>query len=312
MSQNPNGYVVAVGTACMDEYYELPRWLPEGDKAVVRKSAERMGGMIPNAACVLSRLGTKTYLVDTMNSSSKTAAIRRDLEEYGVDTSAVLTDPSLPDVTCMIYLTPRERTVFAVDGCKPDIPMTEELTELFLHAGAVYTTPYNWAKIVNCLEVARLLKQHSVKLVFDVESVDWDDLSKFLLPMASVVFFNQYGYEAYGNLLSSEQPAKSLLRSGVETVAVTQGKYGCTCYTGDGEFHVQGLPVPVVDPTGAGDTFNAAFLSCYLSGQDAEASARFATMAAARSITLPGPRGGAATQKEIFSWYANFAKERNL
>ena len=58
MSYEPT--VIMTGTACMDEYYHLDRWICEGDKTEVRYISSEMGGMIANAACVLAGLGTYT------------------------------------------------------------------------------------------------------------------------------------------------------------------------------------------------------------------------------------------------------------
>ena len=40
------GYVVAVGAACIDEYYRAGEWPAEGEKGLVTAMEEQVGGMV--------------------------------------------------------------------------------------------------------------------------------------------------------------------------------------------------------------------------------------------------------------------------
>ena len=74
-------------------------------------------------------------------------------------------------------------------------------------------------------------------------------------------------------------------------VAVTRGMDGCTVLTPDGDCGVPALSVPLVDDTGAGDVFAAAWFAALAEGREPVAAARFAHAAAGLSI---GGRGVAA------------------
>ena len=43
-------YLVALGTACFDEYYSADSWVSEGDKLLVHPMEKKAGGMVANAA----------------------------------------------------------------------------------------------------------------------------------------------------------------------------------------------------------------------------------------------------------------------
>lgn len=300
------GYIVAIGSACVDEYYTLPQWIGEGDKAPVWRECEKMGGMIANAACVFAQLGHKTYLLDTLNTSPLSHDIQADLASYGVDCSALRIDPTLPDTKCMIFLTPGEKTLFAVDGCKPIIHPTPQLTQLLQEAELLYSTPYNLGKIHHAIQLVQRLAQHGGRLALDVESLVMEEAYLPLLNQANILFFNHYGYQQLQAHTGCAQPALQLLEQGAQLVVITQGKEGCVVFTPQGQWQVAGVSVPSLDPTGAGDTFNAAFLSAYLSGQQPADCARFATLAAARSVTLHGPRSGAVSKAEVETWAQQF------
>ncbi|MHB8626102.1 MAG: sugar kinase [Aggregatilineales bacterium] len=76
-------------------------------------------------------------------------------------------------------------------------------------------------------------------------------------------------------------------------VIVTRGAAGCDVYTHTGNRHVPGFPVTEVDPTGAGDCFDAGFLVRWLAGDSPMEAARFANACGALAVTVRGPMAGA-------------------
>jgi sugar/nucleoside kinase (ribokinase family) len=82
---------------------------------------------------------------------------------------------------------------------------------------------------------------------------------------------------------------RSLLAGGA-VICRTQGSNGATVQAGPEATPVH-VPAPAadeVDPTGAGDTFAAAFVTAFRSGLDAVAAARLGCVTAARSVEVIG------------------------
>lgn len=77
-------------------------------------------------------------------------------------------------------------------------------------------------------------------------------------------------------------------RLGCEIVALTMGKAGTMVAAGDRREVIPARPVEVVDATGAGDTFDGAFLAEWLIGRDPFAAAAYANAAAALSTLGKG------------------------
>lgn len=82
-------------------------------------------------------------------------------------------------------------------------------------------------------------------------------------------------------------------------VVITRGAAGCVVYTRDGAQAVPGFPVQEVDPTGAGDCFDAGFLVRWLAGDSPAAAARFANACGALAVTAQGPMAGARKYDEV-------------
>lgn len=70
----------------------------------------------------------------------------------------------------------------------------------------------------------------------------------------------------------------------VETVALTRGLHGADVYHKGHITHVRPRPANQIDPTGAGDTFAAAFLIYFQETGDPIRAARFANIAASFSV----------------------------
>lgn len=78
------------------------------------------------------------------------------------------------------------------------------------------------------------------------------------------------------------------LASGAQLVVLKMGKAGAILATPEGREPVPGRPVQAIDATGAGDTFDGAFLARVLAGDAPSEAARFANAAAALSTTGVG------------------------
>jgi hypothetical protein len=102
-------------------------------------------------------------------------------------------------------------------------------------------------------------------------------------------------------LLLSDPSLIGRLRRLVSIVVLTRGAEGARVWEGRASFDVGVLPVPVVDPTGAGDTFAATFLLALGRGESPRDAARLATAAAA--IVVQG-QGGTTLERvgEAILW----------
>ena len=90
-----------------------------------------------------------------------------------------------------------------------------------------------------------------------------------------------------------------LLGRGVEIVALKQGDQGSTIYTRTGVLRIAPYAVTEIDPTGAGDCYDAAFLVGLAEGWDLERIGRFANAAGALATTRQGPMEGIRTRYEV-------------
>ena len=78
----------------------------------------------------------------------------------------------------------------------------------------------------------------------------------------------------------------------LEIIALKRGSKGCSIFTRDASFDLGVYKVEPIDPTGAGDSFDAAFLCGLLESRPLEECAQMATAAAALNTAAFGPMEG--------------------
>jgi ribokinase len=104
---------------------------------------------------------------------------------------------------------------------------------------------------------------------------------------------------------SVAKAAKKLRAMGVANVIVTLGSRGAYVSGKDFEGLIPGYPVKAIDSTAAGDVFNGSLAVALAEGKSLVDAARFATAAAAISVTRLGAQISAPTRDEIELMLAN-------
>lgn len=160
------------------------------------------------------------------------------------------------------------------------------------------------------LRALELASDHGAKISFD------PNLRPQLLPIEEAIKKFQPFLDAADVLLPTVQ--ELLLLTGAHTleaalrsvqqpgrvVVVTRGAEGCEVYTDAGKTHIEGFKVKEVDPTGAGDCFDAGFLARWLAGDSPGDAARYANACGALAVTEQGPMAGAKTHDEVAAFMA--------
>ena len=131
-----------------------------------------------------------------------------------------------------------------------------------------------------------------------------------ILRVAAIVFPS--GGEAMV-LAATETPqaaADELLRWGVRVVALKQGSEGSTLYTARGVTHIPAFSVAEVDPTGAGDCYDAAFLVGLSEGWALEEAGLFANAVGALATTRLGPMEGTFPCEQVLAFMASHRNQK--
>jgi sugar/nucleoside kinase (ribokinase family) len=85
----------------------------------------------------------------------------------------------------------------------------------------------------------------------------------------------------------------------LQLIVLKRGKAGATVYSRDGTVAVPAFPIREVDPTGAGDCFDAGFLCGLLDGKPLEECARIAAAVGALNAAAFGPMEGVISPSTV-------------
>ena len=304
MVRKSGSYNVYIGDVALDEYYRAGRWPGTADKEEVETLEAVPGGMIANAACVSAALGQDTLFWTVMNSGAISKRLLEDLENQGIDTSLSIVDDSLPDSKTMIFLVGDEHTIFIPILPVERIDLTAQQIEVLKSARYIYSTCGVLSSIHfrerQWQEFAPEIRAGGAKVVVDYD-VDYErngDEERFR--NVDIGFFNETGFDSVRGERTYEEQAARLHELGMELVVVTLGPDGCILYPeGRESIRVPARKVPVVDVTGAGDTFTGYFAAGLVRGDTLRQCMEKAALAAAISVTRPGAASSVPTLAEV-------------
>jgi sugar/nucleoside kinase (ribokinase family) len=99
---------------------------------------------------------------------------------------------------------------------------------------------------------------------------------------------------------------RRLFERGVKEIVLKRGAAGASCFGQDGSrIDAAAFVVNELDPTGAGDCFGGAYVTCRRLGLGRETALTYASAAGARNVTIRGPMEGAGTRAELDAFIAS-------
>jgi sugar/nucleoside kinase (ribokinase family) len=106
----------------------------------------------------------------------------------------------------------------------------------------------------------------------------------------------------------SDLACRRLVEMGVKVVVLKLGESGCRVYTAETTIEVPGFKVKELDPTGAGDCFDAGFISGYLDNLPLQYSALLAGAMGAMAASRKGPMEGTFSLPQVMAFIKSQAR----
>lgn len=279
--------IVVVGSVTMDMVTRA-KHIPIIGQTVIGTGFETTpGGKGANQAVAAARLGYPVKMVGMVGQDVYGPALLENLAHAGVGTEAM--EPVAgPSGLAPIFLAENgDNAIIVVPGAngKVDPAFVDRHSALIRSAGMVLCQ----------LEIPIETLSHTLALCADAGvPVMLDPAPAAPLPdqtWGQVAWFTPNETEAAFYLQNESKPeeaAKQLLAKGLRGVVLKRGAEGAYVAMAGGEAGwVRAFHVEAVNTVGAGDCFNGAFAAALLEGNDPFAAARFASAAAAISVTRP-------------------------
>jgi sugar/nucleoside kinase (ribokinase family) len=126
----------------------------------------------------------------------------------------------------------------------------------------------------------------------------WDAGIEAVYGFVDLLFVNRDEAKALG-VDPDWRRAAARLATRVPLLVVKGGPEGASIIRGDGWQDYRGFSVEAVDPTGAGDAFNAGFLFGYLAGRPLADCATWANACGAMTVGQPGGSGAFKSREDV-------------
>jgi sugar/nucleoside kinase (ribokinase family) len=127
-----------------------------------------------------------------------------------------------------------------------------------------------------------------------------EEIAGPVLRRASILFPGEKELAMLSGSDDAEEGARALFgRYPLQAIVLKRGRRGCAVLTPAGRVDVPAFRVREVDPTGAGDCFDAGFLCGQLEGRDFEQSARMAAAVGALNAQAFGPMEGRISPRAV-------------
>ncbi|MFW2542946.1 carbohydrate kinase family protein [Primorskyibacter sp. 2E107] len=253
--------ILCVGRLYCDLIFTgLPRLPTMGTEVYAAGTGLHAGGGAYITAAHLSALGNRAALCATLPVPPFRDIVVRDLENAGVDAHLCTDSDPTEDPQITVALAGRSDRAFVTRRVGPAFP---PLSVQHIHdLGARHIHIGELATLTGRPELIDLARRAGVTLSLDC---GWDedlDITRIGDLISDVDVF-----------LPNEAEMEMLTRAGVHRsvaplTVIKQGKSGALAIRGTERIHEGAKVVEAIDTTGAGDAFNAGFLSSWLSGHD--------------------------------------------
>lgn len=287
-------------TSCQVDKETNTLQIPAGEKILLDTYDFQLGGNACNVAVGLARAGLKTALMAEFGSDEFGDKIWRNLQQEGVEIELVQRSETQSSFSVGLNLQ-GERTLFIAHRER-----NHNFSFTDLQTRAMYLTSLGskWQHVYERAEQF-ITKHPDVLLAFNPGSRQYQDgVEHFrsLLPLTHILFVNKE--EAQRIIGEKTEDVEILLKQlqmlGIQLVSITDGNEGSYLITEQGKIlHQPILTVPIVERTGAGDSYAAGFLAAYLLGKPIEEAMLWGTVNAGSVIGKIGAQPGLLRRDEL-------------
>jgi len=298
-----NNRIAVVGSTNTDMVVKAHHLPVPGETILGGAFLMNPGGKGANQAVAAARLGGEVTFIAKVGNDIFGRQSLENFEKEGIDTRYVFTDPEQPSGVALITVDEAaENCIVVAPGANASLNKgdIDRAADAVKNAGLLLMqleTPIETVEYA-----AWLAAENGVKVILNPAPACI--LPEGLFKRLYILSPN----ETEASLLSgievtdtesAKQAAQAIHRKGVEIVIITMGAKGALIYENGAFETVEAYKVKAVDTTAAGDTFNGALSVALSEGAPVKEAVRFASKAAAISVTRMGAQASAPYRNEI-------------
>jgi ribokinase len=295
--------LLVLGSANVDLCMNLAELPKPGETLGDGTFRQAHGGKGANAAVGAAQAGGNVALVGCVGRDANGDSLLEGLRLKKVSTDFIERHPTAASGVAFIFIDSHAQNMIGVAaGANDEIPPAriEALRAEFRQAAVILVqNEVPEATVTRLLEIAL---EGKLRVLYNCAPAR--KIAPRLLTVVEWLIVNEteaafISGQPVTSRSEAESAARQLVKSGARSVLITLGADGVCVAHGDEVFHVPAFQVKAIDTVAAGDIFCGALAVACAEGQKLAEAVRFASAAAAISVTRAGAQDSAPARDEI-------------
>lgn len=282
--------------------------LPLGAKVRVNEITGTCGGGASNTSVGLQRLGCAASFCGVIADDQWGAALMENFQKEGVDTSCVtIVEEETSSFSIVLLADTGERVILYDKGTNAHL---HDVTFDRAHAAQNEWVYLNHIQADSCViadDIVNILTSEPHPCLTwnpggcQIDAGLREKNNVELLKHTSLLQLNKEEALRFTKQSSIDDALRALLDAGVQSVVITDGGKGVHATDKEGAYHCPGIPVDIVDTTGAGDAFGTGATWALLNGKDLPTALKAGSINAMSVVGSLGAQAGLLTETEMIS-----------
>jgi len=292
-----------IGSANVDFIMRVGQLPDRGETVTASEFAQMFGGKGANQAVAAARAGASARLIACLGNDPYASLMLENFQRDGLDVSSIARSPGLPSGSALIMIEEGGMNFITVSpGANGALSPADirERRSIVTSAGLILLQME--IPVETNLEVLAIATEAGVPVMMNYAPARLKEPA-LLTCLETLIVNETETHELVGihptNLQTAQKAAGALLCLGPKGVLITMGESGSWFQNSTDAFHTPVFPVKAVDSTASGDTFCGAFGVAILEGLLLREAVRFASAAAALSVTRLGAQPSIPLRVEI-------------
>ncbi len=303
-----NHRILVVSSANID-FVQRMRRVPYAGETVVENDMGYSyvpGGKGANSAVTFARLGADCVFTCKLGRDSNAKRLTSIYQREGIDTRYILEDPETPTGLASILVEENGKNrIIVYPGANMTMTASDIEESFTCYPDALYMQLEIPDEAI--LEAARRAHEAEIPVFIDAGPARMDFPLKEL-GRVEIFSPNESETRIFTGIAPTNE--ETCVRAAIRLSTLVDAKYiviklgdrGAFIYDGKEYYMIPAEKVEAVDTTAAGDVFTAAMVYVYLQNGNIVSAVKYATCAAAISVTRPGASSSVPTRKEVIAY----------
>ncbi len=294
--------VIGLGEIVVDVLLKIPHFPKPDEKIYVVSSEKQAGGVTANFCVGVARQGLRVAFIGAIGNDNEGDYLRERLLQEGVDDRFLFTKEQCQTPVNIVMISEiGEKAILQSEHMRITLPHKELIqADLIQTSRHLHLTGINFE---TALKAVKLAKRNDLSISLDLESQivkDYHDRIHMLLEYVDFLLPNRLGAYEFTNITNPSKASLKLLEYGPSAVIMTLGENGVLLTTEEKQESLPAFKVKnVVDTTGAGDAFNAGFITGFLIGKSLNQAVNQGQATAALKIQGMGAQASLPTLQQL-------------